>query len=38
MAISNHEDIEMHNHYATAASDEKREAVAKVVSLFRKAG
>jgi hypothetical protein len=38
MAISNHEDEGMHHHYSTAATDEKREAVAKVVSLFRRAG
>ncbi len=38
MAVSNHEDEGMHRHYSTAATDEKRDAVAKVVSLFRRAG
>jgi hypothetical protein len=38
MAISNHEDEGMHAHYSTASGDEKREAMNKVVSLFRRAG
>jgi hypothetical protein len=38
MAISNHEDEGTQNHYSTAATDEKREAIAKVVSMFRKEG
>lgn len=38
MAISNHEDEGMHAHYSMASGDEKREAMAMVVSLFRRVG